>query len=87
MIDLHLKAATQDAMDALLLAAGLINDEGYPVDATVALDRIGPVVVDETVVPDYHANLRFLMEPNQAQLDALSAITIEPPTRPYRVWA
>jgi len=87
MIDLYLKAVTQKAMDSLLLAAGLINDEGYPVDATVALDRIGPVVVDETVVPDYHANLRFLVEPTQAQIDALSAITIDPPSQPYRVWA
>ena len=87
MIDLHLKAATQDAMDALLKAAGLINDEGYPVDYTMALDRIGPVVSNGVEIPDYHANLRFMLDPTQAQLDALSSITIEPPSQPYRVWA
>jgi hypothetical protein len=87
MIDLHLKAVTQDAMDALLKAAKLINDDGEVVDCTMALDRIGPIVSNGVVIPDYHANLRFMIDPQQELIDALSAITIDPPSQPYRVWA
>ena len=93
MIDLYLVAATEDEMADALLAAGIINDEGFPV-AGVAVDNIGPFIrvtgydeADEPIVveyPGWHANLRLMED---IDTSALLAYIIDTPATPYRVWA
>jgi hypothetical protein len=93
MIDLYLMAATEDEMNTALLAAGLINDEGFPVTG-VSLDHIGPfsrvTAYDEAgepiVVeyPGWHTNLRLRED---IDTSALLAYIIDTPATPHRVWA
>ena len=93
MIDLYLMAATEKAMTAALTAAGVINDEGFPV-AGVSVDHIGPFSrvtgydkADEPIVveyPEWHTNLRG--DFTEEQLAALEPISVQPAV-PYRVWA
>jgi len=93
MIDLYLCAPTEADMTAALTAAGIINDEGFPV-AGVSLDHIGPFSrvtgydkAGEPIVvayPDWHTNLRGTFD--DEQLAALEPISVEPSV-PYRVWA
>ncbi|QTH23716.1 hypothetical protein HRJ34_09535 [Rhizorhabdus wittichii] len=92
MIDLYLRAGDQATMDAALLAAGLIAEDGEPV-LDVCLDRIGsytivtgydggiPIVEEHS---EYHANVRVLSDFDQ--LDAVADIMIPPPETPFRVW-
>jgi hypothetical protein len=93
MIDLYLCAPTEKAMTAALTAAGVINDEGFPV-AGVSVDHIGPFSrvtgydkADEPIVVDYpgwHTNLRG--DFTDKQLAALKPISVQPAV-PHRVWA
>jgi hypothetical protein len=93
MIDLYLSAPTEKAMTAALTAAGIINDEGFPV-AGVSLDHIGPFSrvtgydkADEPIVadyPDWHTNLRG--DFTDEQLAALEPLSVQPSV-PHRVWA
>lgn len=93
MIDLYLMAATEKAMTAALIAAGVINDEGHPV-AGVTLDHIGPFSrvtgydkADEPIVveyPGWHTNLRG--DFTDEQLAALETLSVQPAV-PHRVWA
>jgi len=99
MIDFYLMAATEAEMTAALLAAGLINDEGFPV-AGVSVDHIGPFSrvtgYDEgkdeagepipiTVhYPGWHTNLRLMED---IDTSALLAYIIDTPTTPHRGWA
>lgn len=91
MTDLYLKATTEADMDAALLAAGVIDDEGNPTQ-DFCVDQIGPFTkVDnsveppvETVYPDWHTNLRGSF--TEEQLAMLTPLSVEPPV-PYRVWA
>lgn len=95
MTDFYLKAVTQADIDSALETAGLIDEEGQPVDYTVLLDRIGPITTTDystdpptdTVHPEYHANLRLLFEPTEEQLAVIQTVEIVPPQMPYRVWA
>jgi hypothetical protein len=81
--DLYLKAATEDDMDAALLEAGVIDDEGNPVNDFL-VDQIGPFTRDDVDYPDWHTNLRGDFDEDQLAL--LTPLTVEP-TIPYRVWA
>ena len=93
MIDLYLCAPTEKAMTAALTAAGIINDEGFPV-AGVSLDHIGPFSrvtgydkADEPIVveyPEWHTNLRGSF--TEEQIIALESLSVEP-ANPHRVWA
>jgi len=93
MIDLYLSAPTEKAMTAALTAAGVIDDEGFPVTG-VSLDHIGPFSrvtgydkADEPIVVDYpswHTNLRGSF--TDEQLAALEPISVQPAV-PHRVWA
>lgn len=93
MIDLYLCAPTEADMTAALTAAGVVNDEGFPV-AGVSLDHIGPFSrvtgydeADEPIVVDYpgwHTNLRGSF--TDEQLAALEPISVQPAV-PHRVWA
>jgi hypothetical protein len=93
MTDLYLMAATEAEMLAALAAAGIINDEGFPV-AGVSLDHIGPFSrvtgydkAGEPIVadyPDWHTNLRGSF--TDEQLAALEPISVQPAV-PHRVWA
>jgi len=93
VIDLYLMAATEKAMTAALTAAGVINDEGFPV-AGVSLDHIGPFSrvtgydkADEPIVvsyPEWHTNLRGSF--TDEQIAALEPLSVQP-TVPHRVWA
>ena len=92
MIDFYLRAVDQPTMDVVLLAAGLIAEDGEPV-LNVCLDRIGsyeivtgydgeaPIVEEH---PEYHANVRVLDDFDQ--LDAIADILIPSPATPFRVW-
>jgi hypothetical protein len=93
MIDLYLSASTEADMTTALTAAGVIDDEGFPV-AGVSLDHIGPfsrvtgydkagepIVVD---YPEWHTNLRGSF--TDEQIAALEPLSVEP-ANPYRVWA
>jgi hypothetical protein len=93
MIDLYLSAPTEAEMTAALTAAGVINDEGFPV-AGVSLDHIGPFSrvtgydkAGEPIVveyPEWHTNLRGSF--TDEQIAALEPLSVEP-ANPYRVWA
>lgn len=95
MMDINLRALTREALDLAL--GDLIGSEGASVNERVLLDRIGPITrqigtdgsgnaIFETI-SDYHANLRFLDNPSEAQVAALAGVTIAQPASPYRVWA
>ncbi len=95
--DFYLRAADRPALDAALAAAGLIDAEGFPATAEVAISRIGvirqptgdvdgeglPIMED---LPGYHANLRLLRAATEAELAALEAVTLPAPATPYRIW-
>ena len=93
MTDLYLKAATEADMDAVLLEAGVIDDEGNTTQ-DFSVDQIGPftkiIGYDaegepiEEYYPDWHTNLRA--EFDEKQLALLTPLSVEP-TVPYRVWA
>jgi hypothetical protein len=83
MIDLYLKAPTEEAMNAALLAAGIIDDEGNPIP-DFSVDQIGPFTRDEVEYTDWHTNL--LGSFTEDQTAALTPLSVEP-TVPYRVWA
>jgi hypothetical protein len=83
MIDLYLKAADEEAMNAALLAAGIIDDEGNPTP-DFSVDQIGPFTRDEVEYTDWHTNL--LGSFTEDQIAALTPLSVEP-TVPYRVWA
>jgi protocatechuate 3,4-dioxygenase beta subunit len=93
MTDLYLKTLTEDDMDAALLEAGVIDDEGNPVNDFL-VDQIGPftkvIGYDEEgepieeYYPDWHTNLRGSF--TEDQLALLTPLSVEPPV-PYRAWA
>ena len=93
MIDLYLMAATEAEMLAALVAAGVTDEDGFPV-AGVSLDHIGPFgrvtgydEAGEPIVveyPGWHTNLRGSF--TDEQIAALEPISVQP-TVPYRVWA
>jgi hypothetical protein len=93
MIDLYLMTATDAEMLAALVAAGVTDEEGFPV-AGVSLDHIGPFsrvtgydeAGDPIIVeyPGYHTNLRGSF--TEEQLAALKPISVQPAV-PHRVWA
>ena len=39
------------------------------------------------IYPEYYANVRFLLEPTEAQAEALAPFAIDPSQPQYRVWA
>lgn len=93
MTDLYLMTATDAEMLVALIAAGVTDEEGFPV-AGVSLDHIGsfsrvtgydkadkPIVVN---YPGWHTNLRG--EFTDKQLAALAPISVQP-AAPHRVWA
>ena len=97
MSDYYLKAETEAAMNAALVAAGL----AYEKDGTlfpapyVSLDVIGPITrvigydeAGEPIVqeyPEWHVNVRCsgLTEEQEAEL---AGLVIVPPETPFRVW-
>lgn len=99
MIDLYLMTATDAEMLAALIAAGVTDEEGFPV-AGVSIDHIGSFSrvtgynkpkrkADEPVpivveYPGWHTNLRG--DFTDEQLAALAPISVQP-TVPHRVWA
>jgi hypothetical protein len=83
MTDLYLKTLTEDDMNAALLEAGVIDDEGNPVN-NFLVDQIGPFTRDDVEYTDWHTNLRG--EFDEEQLALLTPLSVEP-SIPYRVWA
>jgi len=83
MTDLYLKAPTQEDMDAALLEAGVIDDEGNPTP-DFSVDQIGPFTRDDVDYTDWHTNLRGSF--TEDQLALLMPLSVEPPV-PYRIWA
>jgi len=83
MTDLYLKAPTQEDMDAALLEAGVIDDEGNPTP-DFSVDQIGPFTRDDVDYTDWHTNLRGSF--TEDQLALLTPLSVEPPV-PYRIWA
>ena len=96
MSDYYLKAETEAAMNAALVAAGLayVEDDALIPAPYVSLDVIGPIVKWDYSVeppveinyPEWHVNVRCggLTEEQEAKLDGL---VIVPPEQPFRVWA
>ena len=99
MIDIYLMTATDEEMLVALIAAGVTDEEGFPV-AGVSLDHIGSFsrvtgyskAKDKSgesipTVVDYlgwHTNLRG--DFTDKQLAALAPISVQP-SAPHRVWA
>lgn len=93
MIDLYLMTATEAEMLAALVAAGVTDEDGFPV-AGVSLDHIGPFSrvtgydeANEAIIvayPDWHTNLRG--DFTDEQLTVLELWSVEP-AAPHRVWA
>ena len=96
MIDLYLKATTEEEMNAALVKAGLLMDfDGQLLPlAGISVDNIGPFVrwdysVEppvETKYPDWHTNVRAY-EITDDQMKVLAPFVLEAPKEPYRVWA
>jgi hypothetical protein len=82
-MDLYLKTLTEEDMDAALLEAGVIDDEGNPTP-DFSVDQIGPFSRDDVDYPDWHTNLRGSFD--EEQLALLTPLAVEPPV-PYRMWA
>ena len=88
MTDYCTKTPTEADFNAVMLAAGLIDEEGNPASYTVLIDRIGPITLaDGTEYPEYYTNVRLLFDPTEEQDAALKAISIDPSAPQYRVWA
>lgn len=88
MTDYCTKTPTEADFNAVMLAAGLIDEEGNPASYTVLIDRIGSITMpDGTVYPEYYTNVRLLFDPTEEQDAALKAISIDPSAPQYRVWA
>lgn len=95
-MDLYLKAATEAAMNVVLIEAGLVyDDDGVLTPAfDVSLDVIGPIVKWDYSVeppveidyPEWHVNVRSY-DLTEEQLAALQPVVIIPPEQPFRVWA
>jgi len=99
MIDLYLKTDTEAEMLAALTAAGVTDEEGFPV-AGVSLDHIGPFSrvtgyskandkAGEPIpiivdYPGWHTNLRG--DFTDEQIAALKPLSVQPAV-PHRVWA
>jgi hypothetical protein len=93
MIDLYLIATDKVDMTDALIAAGIIDEKGFPV-VGISLDHIGPFSratnydeANEPIIvnyPDWHTNLRGNF--TEEQLAALELLRVQP-TIPYRVWA
>jgi hypothetical protein len=96
MTDLYLKAATEAAMNAVLIEAGLAyDDNGVLTPASdVSLDVIGSIVKwdysvkppVEIVYPEWHVNVRSF-DLTEEQIAQLQPVTVTPPQQPFRVWA
>lgn len=87
MTDYCTKTPTEADFNAVMLAAGLIDEEGNPASYTVLIGRIGPITMpDGTVYPEYYTNVRLLFDPTEEQDAALKAISIDPSAPQYRVW-
>lgn len=94
MIDIYLKTNSQEIMNAVLLAAGVTDSEGNPIQAFY-VDHIGSITkftgYDEEgeplqeYYPDWHTNLRGNF--TEEQLAELEKISIQVPETPYRTWA
>ena len=93
MSDLFLFAATEVDMNAALVSAGVIDNEGNP-PVGILVHQIGPfqrvtgyddagdpIIVD---YPDWHTNLRGSF--SDEQLAALELLRVNPAV-PYRVFA
>ena len=95
-MDLYLKAPTEAAMNAALVAAGLayVEDDALIPAPYVSLDVIGPIVKWDYSVeppveinyPEWHVNVRSY-DLTEEQLAALEPVMIIPPEQPFRVWA
>lgn len=92
MSDLFLYAATEEDMNAALLAAGVIDENGNP-PFYIAVDQIGPfqritgydedgnpIIVN---YPEWHTNLCGVF--TEEQLAALEPLRVNPAV-PYRVF-
>lgn len=97
MIDIYVKAPNEAALIDAVILAGVAEQIGGRLRAApgLTIDVIGVVArvtgqgtyghpIIETL-DGWHANLRG--EFSSEQLEALSAVTIAPPSRPHRVWA
>ena len=97
MTDYCTKTPTEADFNAVMLAAGLIDEEGNPASYTVLIDRIGSITMQTGVddngdpvtvtYPEYYTNVRLLFDPTEEQDAALKAISIDPSAPQYRVWA
>lgn len=92
MSDLFLYAATEADMNAALLAAGVIDENGNP-PFYIAVDQIGPFQritgyddAGEPIIvnyPEWHTNLCGVI--TEEQLAALEPLRVNPAV-PYRVF-
>ena len=96
MTDYCTKTADEAEFNAVMLGCGLCVEtqdmDGNPVilpaSQYVCIDRIGPILSQNgTYYPEFYANVRLLQEPTPEQDAALGAISLEPGTPQYRVWA
>ena len=89
MIDLFLHADDEAAMNAALVAAGLMDEAGQPAEGA-AIDIIGPITRiegDEPVtLPGWHVNVR-VASLGEDQAAALEAVRRLRPANPFRVFA
>lgn len=96
MTDYCTQNATEADFNAMALGCGIcveVDDgEGnisvVPSSYLISLDRIGPITMpDGTVYPEYYTNIRFMCEPTEEQVTALTACSIDPSQPQYRVFA
>lgn len=63
----------------------IIWDYSAQPPASIATPPVKPQ--PKIIYPEYYANVRFLLEPTEAQATALAPFAIDPSQPQYRVWA
>lgn len=93
MTDFYLKTENEIVMNQVLLDLGLValtEEEGFVPVQGVYLDVIGSFYRTKNDVevhyPEWHVNLRSLIELTEEQEQVLTGISVTP-SEPIRVWA
>lgn len=83
MSDYYLRAESEAAMNASLLAAGLVDHDGNAMPG-IDISVIGIVRKDGIAIPGWHVNIRSATGLLESQVSELPVIPV--PAAPVRMW-
>lgn len=89
-MDFYLKNETEEEFNQLMIYLGLA-EQCYggivPVSYQIVIDRIGPILINETYYPEYYTNVRITCGLTEEQIQILNLYTVSPGESQYRKWA